>query len=71
MNNTDNSSMASDVTPRSIPKFGESTIIGKGSTVKNSNLAFACEIGARCKIANSSYENYSYIDDDSDVINTY
>lgn len=70
MNKPDNRSIASDVTPRPIPTLGKIPIIGKDSAVKNSKLAFACEIGARCKITNSTFDDYSYIDDDSNVINT-
>jgi hypothetical protein len=70
MNKINNVLISSDV--KQIPKqmVGETPVIGKDSSIKKSQFGYACEIGNRCKIANSSFDNYSYIDDDSDVINT-
>lgn len=49
---------------RDIPSIGKDTI------VTNSELGYACEIGDRCKVVHSSMDDYSYLSDDSDVINT-
>ena len=45
-------------------------LIGKDTKIKDSYLGYACEIGDRCKLVSSSLDDFSYISDDCDVINT-
>jgi phosphonate metabolism protein (transferase hexapeptide repeat family) len=48
----------------------DSPQVGQNTTVKNATFGYANEIGDRCKLQNVSLGDYSYICDDSDVINT-
>jgi phosphonate metabolism protein (transferase hexapeptide repeat family) len=70
MHKINNLLVDSDVRQKFNPMSSEPQAIGKDSSIKNSQFGYACAIGNRCKIANSCFDNYSYIDDDSDVINT-
>lgn len=45
-------------------------VIGKETNIKNSTLGYACEIGDRCKVVETSLDDFSYLSSDSDVINT-
>lgn len=44
--------------------------LGKDTSLKDVQLGYACEIGSRTCIANSSLDDFSYISNDADVINT-
>jgi len=45
-------------------------IIGKDTQIKNVNFGYANEVGDRCKLQNVTFSDYSYVCDDSDLINT-
>ncbi len=45
-------------------------VIGKDVAIKDSTLGYACEIGDRCKVVATSLDDFSYLSNDSDVINT-
>ena len=45
-------------------------VIGKQTHIVQSQLGYGCEVGDRCKVVNSSLDDFSYLSDDSDVINT-
>jgi phosphonate metabolism protein (transferase hexapeptide repeat family) len=45
-------------------------LIGKETTVHESTIGYACEIGDRCKISHTILDDYSYLSSDCDVSNT-
>lgn len=45
-------------------------LIGKETTVHESTIGYACEIGDRCKVSHSMLDDYSYLSSDCDVSNT-
>ena len=51
-------------------ELSDCPVIGNDSIVTKSELGYACEIGARCKVVNTRMDDFSYLSDDSDVINT-
>ncbi len=51
-------------------QLAEEPTIGLDTRINNVRFGYANEVGSRCKIQNSSLGDYSYICDDSDVINT-
>lgn len=50
--------------------LGEQPLLGKDVELKEARFGYACEVGDRCKIVNTVFDDYSYIGNDSDVINT-
>jgi phosphonate metabolism protein (transferase hexapeptide repeat family) len=50
--------------------LGTEPFLGKDVELNQASFGFACEVGDRCKIANTEFDDYSYIGNDSDVINT-
>jgi phosphonate metabolism protein (transferase hexapeptide repeat family) len=51
-------------------ELAHNPLIGSDTKLQDSHLGYACEVGKRCKVVNSSMDDYSYLSDDSDVINT-
>lgn len=51
-------------------QLGKQPHIGKDTLIEQVEFGFANEIGDRCKIVDTQIGDYSYICDDSDVINT-
>ena len=45
-------------------------LVGKDTSVYESTLGYACEIGDRCKVAHTTLQDFSYLSSDCDVINT-
>jgi len=45
-------------------------LIGKETTVHESTIGYACEIGERCKVSHTILDDYSYLSSDCDVSNT-
>ena len=45
-------------------------VIGKDTTILDSRLGYACEIGDRCKVSHTTLDDYSYLSNDCDVTNT-
>lgn len=50
--------------------LGTEPLLGKDVQLTEARFGFACEVGDRCKIAHTHFDDYSYIGNDSDVINT-
>lgn len=50
--------------------MGAEPVLGKDVELREASFGFACEVGDRCKIVNTRFDDYSYIGNDSDVINT-
>ncbi|MGH1440402.1 MAG: DapH/DapD/GlmU-related protein [Cellvibrionaceae bacterium] len=48
----------------------DTPIFGQDCHIKKSEFGYACEVGDRCKIVNTTFDDFSYISDDSDVINS-
>ncbi|WP_404367406.1 acetyltransferase [Marinobacter sp.] len=49
---------------------GTEPLLGKDVELREASFGLACEVGDRCKIVNTQFDDYSYIGNDSDVINT-
>jgi phosphonate metabolism protein (transferase hexapeptide repeat family) len=57
--------------PASAPKkLGRHPLIDPTASVRDSQFGVYCEVGARTKIAESSFGDYSYVVNDSDIIYT-
>jgi UDP-3-O-[3-hydroxymyristoyl] glucosamine N-acyltransferase len=44
-------------------------LIGKETTVHESAIGYACEIGDRCRVSHTILDEYSYLSSDCDVSN--
>lgn len=60
--------MAND--PASNKELGEEPAIHRTASVRASSFGRYCEVGARTKVAESSFGDYSYVVNDSDIIYT-
>lgn len=50
--------------------MGSEPLLGREVELRDADFGYACEVGDRCKIFDSQFGDYSYIGNDSDVINT-
>lgn len=50
--------------------LGTEPLPGKDVELKDARFGFSCEVGDRCKIVNTQFDDYSYIGNESDIINT-
>jgi phosphonate metabolism protein (transferase hexapeptide repeat family) len=60
--------MAND--PNSKKELGQEPSIHRTASVRDSSFGIYCEVGARTKVAESSFGDYSYVVNDSDIIYT-
>lgn len=60
--------MAND--PKSKKNLGEVASVHRTASVRASTFGRYCEVGARTKVAESSFGDYSYVVNDSDIIYT-
>ncbi len=56
--------------PASTQNMGETPVIHRTASVRASTFGRYCEVGARTKVAESSFGDYSYVVNDSDIIYT-
>jgi phosphonate metabolism protein (transferase hexapeptide repeat family) len=56
--------------PASTQNMGETPVIHRTASVRASTFGRYCEVGSRTKVAESSFGNYSYVVNDSDIIYT-
>ncbi len=60
--------MAND--PNSTKNMGDNPVIHRTASVRASTFGRFCEVGARSKVAESSFGDYAYVVNDSDIIYT-
>ena len=58
--------MAND--PSSVKELGKEPLVHRTASVRDSTFGIYCEVGARTKVAESSFGDYSYVVNDSDII---
>ena len=51
-------------------KFNETPLVGRETAIHDTRFGFANEVGDRCKLQNVTLGDYSYVCNDSDIINT-